>query len=376
MDERVLRFRVGVVVVAAVTITAVLIMLFGAWPNILQPQYVIHIKFPEAPGITVDTPVRKSGVLIGRVSNVELMPEGGVLVSADINDRFKLRRNEICRIASGSLFGDAVLQFVPSGDANLPNDLVGDGEYMSDGVVASNPLRVLVNLEDNITAALTSVENAGGEVAQLARSVNGKVGGEENQIAQIMEKADVSLGRFERTMQSVERLLGDEEMSGKLRQSLEKLPEFLDETRKTMITAQATMADFQRVSKKAEVNLDHLDQFVGPLGERGSQLIENVDESTRNLNELLTQLVVFSEALNSGQGTLGKLVHDDELYGKIERLLTNAEELSVRLRPIVDDVRIFTDKIARDPRQLGVKGALDRRPTGLKTGVSWLELGE
>ncbi|MBW8885216.1 MAG: hypothetical protein JF612_10690, partial [Planctomycetia bacterium] len=26
--------------------------------------------------------------------------------------------------------------------------------------------------------------------------------------------------------------------------------------------------------------------------------------------------------------------------------------------------RIFSDKIARDPRLLGVKGALDRRPTG------------
>jgi hypothetical protein len=32
---------------------------------------------------------------------------------------------------------------------------------------------------------------------------------------------------------------------------------------------------------------------------------------------------------------------------------------------IVDDVRVFTDKIARHPEQLGVRGAIDRRP-GLK----------
>jgi hypothetical protein len=30
----------------------------------------------------------------------------------------------------------------------------------------------------------------------------------------------------------------------------------------------------------------------------------------------------------------------------------------------MEDVRIFTDKIARDPRQLGVKGALDQTPSG------------
>ena len=391
MDERVLHFRVGVVVVAAVTITAVLIMLFGAWPNILQPHYIVHIKFPEAPGITVDTPVRKSGVLVGRVSDVKLLPEGGVLVSAKINDKFRLRRNETCRIASGSLFGDAVLQFVPSGEADLlatfdkdkngeldedegqaaKQLLSGDEEYISEGVVASNPLRVLVNLEGKMTAALTSVETAGEEVAQLANSVNQTVGGEDNKILAIMEKADVALGRFENTMRSVESVLGDEDMNAKLRQSLEKLPEFLDETRKTMGTAQTTMADFQRVSKKAEVNLEHLDEFIRPLGQRGAQLIENVDESTRNLNELLLQLVTFSEAMNSGEGTLGKLVYDDEIYRKLDRLLSNAEELGVRLRPIVEDVRTFTDKIARDPRQLGLKGALDPRPTGLKTGVKW-----
>ena len=43
----------------------------------------------------------------------------------------------------------------------------------------------------------------------------------------------------------------------------------------------------------------------------------------------------------------------------------NVSKLTKDLRPIVDDVRVFTDKIARHPEQLGVRGALDRRP-GLK----------
>ena len=37
------------------------------------------------------------------------------------------------------------------------------------------------------------------------------------------------------------------------------------------------------------------------------------------------------------------------------------------VKPILDDIRIFSDKIARDPRQLGLKGALDRRPVGTGT---------
>ena len=119
MDERVLRFRVGIVMVAAVIITVILVMLFGAWPTVLQPQYELNVKFPQAPGIAVDTPVRKSGVLIGRVSQVKLLDEGGVLVGARIFDRYKLRQNETCRIGTGSLIGDAVLEFVPSDKAEL-----------------------------------------------------------------------------------------------------------------------------------------------------------------------------------------------------------------------------------------------------------------
>ena len=133
------------------------------------------------------------------------------------------------------------------------------------------------------------------------------------------------------------------------------------------------MVKFQQVSQKAEANLDNIENFTKPLREHGGQLVDNVERSTQNLNELLTQLVAFSQAMNTTQGTLGKLVHDDELYQKIQGIASNAEELTKRLGPILNDIRIFSDKIAREPRQLGVSGALDRRPpgTGLKTGVEW-----
>ena len=56
MDEWVIRFRVGVVVVASVVITVILVMLFGTWPSVFAGQYQVHVRFAEAPGITVETP--------------------------------------------------------------------------------------------------------------------------------------------------------------------------------------------------------------------------------------------------------------------------------------------------------------------------------
>ena len=119
MDERVIRFRVGVVVVASAIITVVLVMLFGAGANVLQRHYTLHIMFPEAPGITVDTPVRKSGVLIGRVSEVQLIDQGGVRVSARSTGNTSSGSTRSARIGSGSLLGDAVVEFVPAAQERI-----------------------------------------------------------------------------------------------------------------------------------------------------------------------------------------------------------------------------------------------------------------
>lgn len=390
MDEWVMRFRVGVVVVAAAIITVILIMVFGAWPNVLQPQYTIHVNFPEAPGITVDTPVRKSGVLIGRVSEVKLLDQGGVVVSARIDRQYKLRRNEMCRIGAGSLLGDAVLEFVPMGrdeklvrfDGNqdgqldsaelrLSEEVTGDGDFLTEGIVASNPLRVFVNLEGNMVSALESIEGAGSEVSLLARNLNQSMGTNEGRLERILTKAESSLDRFESTMTSLQSVLGDEELAQKLKSMLDDLPAAVADARKTFANANDTLTSFQRVADRAEKNLENLEGVTEPLGESGPQIVANVQRSSENLDEILTQLAAFTAAMNSGEGTLAKLVHDDELYTRIDAVMANVEEVSKKLLPIVNDVRILTDKLARDPSQLGVKGALDRRPGGIKTTVDW-----
>jgi phospholipid/cholesterol/gamma-HCH transport system substrate-binding protein len=390
MDEWLIRFRVGAVVVAATVITVILVMLFGSWPSTFRSQYTVHVHFAEAPGITVDTPVRKSGVRIGRVSEVTLLEDGGVRVSAKINGQYSLRRKEICRIGSGSLMlGDAVIEFVPGDQQDLlkrfdkngngrldldelqaADEYITDTEVISDGKVYSNPLRVLVNLEGSIRAAFDSIDSAGREVEKLAHSVNLTVGGD-NQVQRILQKAESAMDHFDGSMQAIQNVLGDRDFSQKLGKSLEEFPALLKESRDTLQSAREAFAKIQSASEKAEANLDNLEQFTKPLRERGPQLVQKIENSATNLNNLLEQLTAFSESLNSGRGTLGRLVHDDDIYQQIQRVVNNAEEVSKRLRPIMEDVRTFTDKIARDPGQLGLRGALDKRPAGLKTGLNW-----
>ncbi|MEC8305859.1 MAG: mammalian cell entry protein, partial [Planctomycetota bacterium] len=76
MEERIIQFRVGVVVVASVCIGIILVLYFGeGW----KPKYTLYLKTRMAPGVSKNTPVKKNGILIGRVWNVETAEDGVLL---------------------------------------------------------------------------------------------------------------------------------------------------------------------------------------------------------------------------------------------------------------------------------------------------------
>ena len=367
MDERVLRLRVGVVVLAAAIITGILVMRFGDMPLPGTQKYTIYVIFPEAPGVQVGTPVRKSGVSIGRVTAVDLLKEGGVRVTADIDGNQPIFQSEVCRISSASLLGDSVLEFV-SGPRSIPDaPRLEDGSEIQNGMVAGNPMDVLVNMETDMKQALGSIKAAGDEVRVAARNLNTALANNDDQLPRVMQKAERALDQFSQTMVSMNSLFGDPQMREGMKRTVTDIPQLVDEARATLKRADEAFGGLSRVTDRAERNLLNLEGFTKPLGERGETLVENLDGSLANVNQLLEQLVEFSGNLNSRRGTLGRLMNDEELYDRLNNTLANAEEITFKLKPILDDVRVFSDKIARDPRQLGVKGALDRRPIGVGT---------
>ena len=102
MDENILRLRVGIFVLLAMVILGILIFVNseGWW----VPKYTVFIKPVSAPSVTVGTPVRKNGILIGRVKTVETENDH-VLLGLAINRKDQIYANEICSIGSESFPG-------------------------------------------------------------------------------------------------------------------------------------------------------------------------------------------------------------------------------------------------------------------------------
>src|SRR5713226_8505237 len=77
MTIRDIRFRVGLFVLGSLILLALLITAFSGFPTLFKQYHRYTIVFPEAPGVSSGTPVRRSGVRIGEVHGVKLDEETG-----------------------------------------------------------------------------------------------------------------------------------------------------------------------------------------------------------------------------------------------------------------------------------------------------------
>jgi len=341
-------------VVATLIITAIMILLFGELPSLVQSNYTVYVHFPDARGVTQDTPVRKSGILIGRVTEVAFADGGGVLVTCKIRDDVRLYRNEVCR-ASGSLLGDAELEFIK--ENGLPEGEVQDGDLLV-GVVTADPLRVVGNLEGDLTEAIGSIARTSDQVGKLASQVNDLLQGNGEQFGRVVDKVEANLDSLQVTLNGVNDILGKPQLKANIEQSLADLPAAIADVRKII-------ADFQNTISLADRSLDNLASFTEPLRDRGGPLMDNIDSATRRMDDLLAELLQFSRALNSSEGSLNQFLNNPDLYQRLDRVMCNVEHLTRDLRPVVRDARVFSDKISRHPEKLGVRGAIERS-TGVK----------
>lgn len=357
MNDRTVSFRVGLVLFATICITVILTVINSRSSFLpFKKQYHIRILVDQAPGVGSGTPVRRRGVVIGRVGEVVDVDEGA-MITAYIEEGKTIRVNEVARVQA-SLIGDAVIEFVPGSKPDPKAGIVEHGALVH-GIHNPNPLDLLANIQGDLKQTIASLGSAGEEVAKLASQVNEVLGNQDvNRIARLLESIEQAMRRFDRTMEDVDDLLGDAEFRQQLKDGIAQLPGAISDAR-------SLIGGLEGAIGSADANLKNLQGLTGPLGERGDQIVASLEQSALNLQELLGQVAEFTRSINNSQGTLGLLVHNREIYDQVlrittqlsstvrdVRMLVNDPTIYRRLEQILSNVRVFTDKIARDPGRI------------------------
>lgn len=355
MNERVMQFRVGVMVIATLLITGILILLFDGFPKVGTRPYVIKIIFVQAPGVTDGTPIRKSGIRIGRVRSVQFTEDvgmydvHGVVVFCEIDANRTLRSNEQ-PVIDRSLLGESYIEFITRESGGRPIESLEPGTQLV-GTVKSDPLQVIGNIEGTMASALGSVAKTSDEIGALARRVNDLIRNNDEQLSRIVTKTEGVVESLQQTIQQASGLIGDPQIQGNLRRSIEQMPRVLADLDEAVQSLKPAM-------KRADSILGDLQNVSRPLGERGPMLVQNIDSAVSKLDRALENITALSEDLRKPDGTIGRLLNDPGLYDKLNGVASNVQELTRELRPIVRDARAFTDKVSRHPESLGIRGAI------------------
>ena len=353
MTERQLQFRIGLFVIVAGVTLGLIMLRFGEFHWLWEKHYSVAVHFDEAPGVSVRTPVRKNGIAIGMVREVYFEEErGGVTVLLDINEDHPLRKDSQARL-SRSLLGDAAIEF----SAGISKEVHAPGAQLK-GAAPVDPLEIVHRIESQTSAALESFAATSSEWREVARNVNLLVGTQRGNLDAVIERAAEALNEFTVTMRNANQVLGDPQNQANLQKTLEALPEMVADTRQTIAAVRSAV-------QRADQSLGNIQRVTEPLAERSEVIVASLERGAQSLESLLGELKQFSRAVSRENGSLKMLVSDPELYQNLNASAGSLQLLLKNMEPAMKDLRIFSDKVARHPELIGVRGAL-RGSSGVK----------
>ncbi len=360
MDERQQEFRVGVMAVVALAAAVLMVFKFGEIGNRWKSGTRISIVMPNASGIYPQTAINMSGIRIGSVESLTLVAEGrGVMVSALIDSDFTFRNDSTAQVTR-SLLGDGSIEIIPGSDGKA----ISDGDRIA-GRSASDPTAVVARLEQRVSSTLVSFENTGKEWGRLGTNLNQLLETSGPDGVNTIQRSAAALEQFTRTMKAAEdtlasagNLINDPQYQQQLQQTLTALPQLLNETRSTLKAVNS-------VIRQVDTTVANINVATTPLARQSENMVNRLNKSLDNIELITGELAVVSKLMNQQDGTIKRLLTDPSVYRNLNSTSASMAVLLGNLKPVIADLQIFSDKVARHPELLGVRGVV-RGSDGVK----------
>jgi phospholipid/cholesterol/gamma-HCH transport system substrate-binding protein len=297
---------------------------------------------------------------IGRVKEVYLDEKhNGVIADLEIRESIKLHKGtQINQLKS--LLGDISLEVTPG----QSSELLEAGAHLR-GEQPTDPTDIVKRLEESLAVTMESFAATSYEWQKVGTTLNRFMDSNETDLQGVVKHAEESLKEFTITMrnmnkilESTEKVVGDPVQQEQIRKTIEGLPRMIEDTRMTIVAA-------QRAVDMIGKNLENLDRVTAPMAKHSESVMVKLDSGMGHMESLLAELDLFSKKLSKEDGSLNRLVTNPELYQNMNRSAVSMAVLMKNLEPMIRDLRIFSDKIARHPELIGVGGALSGS-SGLK----------
>jgi phospholipid/cholesterol/gamma-HCH transport system substrate-binding protein len=335
------QLKVGLTIIVAGLTLGVLLFLMSGTNGLFTPRIILKSYFDNAEGLRLGAPVRLSGVDIGNVTKIRIVPDKDkrltpveVTLKVSTKYAFNLHRDSMTSLETAGVLGETYLD-IDSSQAIGPQ--VQDGDTL--------PTQVHPDFNQVVRASQSTLENMDAllkradRILAFAESGKGSIG-KLIYDPTLYNRFSDTISEFEKIVQqvgsgqgSLGALISRNDAYDKFLATLDKMNSVIDEIQQGKGTAGKFIKDPSLYNNANDTiaNIKKMTEDInagkGTLGKltKDEELAKKIDTTITKLSELTT-------ALEAGQGTAGKLFKDDTLYN-------NANEMLVETRALVKGVR-------------------------------------
>ncbi len=271
-------FKVGALVVIVSGLIGVMSLKVNEGPGLFSRQKRYSFSIGDAGGLIENSAVKSSGIKVGIIEKIELA-DSGARIHILVNSDLKLRTSGAVELRSDGILGDRHVELV-LGHSDDP--LLESGEEI---------------LSAKETGSMNAMMK---EIGKITESLSG--------LAQTLNKAASSQGDRETTIGriilNIEKLTSDiAQMTG---ENKEKIGDIVDNVHSITNQLDGFISDDSPEGFKAG-------------WEKAVASLHRIDSTLKNFEEI-------SGKINRGEGTLGRLVNDEETVEKLNSVLDGAND--------------------------------------------------
>lgn len=281
--------------------------------NLFKEQRVVYAVYEKVSGLSRANPVSINGLKVGQVSDIYFEPgfSGNIIVEITIETQIPIPKNSIALIYSSDLMGSKAI------DLRLGNDslFIMNGDTLNTRVEAS--LKEAVNQQ---------IQPLKAKAEELIMSIDTVV----TVIKQIFnEKARENLSN---SLASVQKTF----------ENLENASYNLD----LMIAAEKIrfgeiMSNLESITTTIAENKENIDNILSNFSTLSDSLAQaEIPRTFANINRVVGDVAGIVEKINNGEGTIGLLINDEDLYKDLQ-------ESANQLHLLMEDIRVNPKRYVR-----------------------------
>jgi phospholipid/cholesterol/gamma-HCH transport system substrate-binding protein len=301
---------VGVFVIAGAAALAWLVFRFGDLPSVVSRMrsFQVYVRFPAAPGVQKDTPVRFCGYQIGRVTDIR--PPS---VMEDLVTGRKYHQTE-CVLSINRRYRD-----IPS---NVEARLMTRGLGSSYIELVSEPDKppVMTFLVDGM-----KLQGSEGTTSELLPK-------------ETMDKLNRLVENINTFMGHANDIIGDPNNKQNVKTTLANLTEASQNASVAITKASDTLKDAREAIEQYRQLASTGTETIKNIDAKAERLVASLMNTSAEIGQAMSQLRLTMEKINSGNGTAGKLVSDARLYDSLV-------ETVFQLNVVLKDIKELADKI-------------------------------